>query len=119
MVRIAIVCLVVAAVTGACKPASSRVHVDTASLMPRFVERMTRVLSEPAISAGFDDLMNAIAADPTLRERGTALLGSFAADPVIAKAAAALMAGLQDQLHGDVPDPDRGAIMTLWRTACP
>jgi len=95
MVRIAIVFFALAAVTGACKPAGSRVRVDMASFIPKLTERVARVMSEPATTAGFDDLVNALGADPTLRERGTALLGSLAEDPAIAKAATAMMAELQ------------------------
>jgi hypothetical protein len=94
MIRIAIV-LLLAAVSGACKPARARVHLDAASVMPRFTERMTRVLSEPATSAAFDDLLDAVVADPTLRERGAALFGSIAEDPSVAKAGEALLAGFQ------------------------
>lgn len=95
MLRIAIVFLVLTAASGACKPTGSRMHVNTASFMSKLAERMTDVLSEPATSAGFDDLVNAIAADPTLRERGTALLAAIAEDPATAKAAAALMTEIQ------------------------
>jgi hypothetical protein len=112
MRRIAIVSLVLAALSGACKPAGSRVHFDPTSFMPKLAAQMERVLNEPAVSAGFDELLGAIAADPTLRARGTALLGSIAEDPAIAAPAAAVLSELQS-------DPALQRVVSELMTANP
>jgi len=94
MARIALVfCVLVAA--SACKPRGAEVRLDPQSLLPKLGERMTRVVSEPEVTAGFDALVTAIGADPTLRTRGAALLGGMSSDPATAAAMTDVMTKLQ------------------------
>jgi len=95
MPRIALVLCVLVATSLACKPRGAEVRLDPASLLPKLTERMTRVVSEPEVTAGFDSLIGAIGADPTLRARGTALLTGMTEDPATAKAMSDVMEQLQ------------------------
>jgi hypothetical protein len=92
--RIGLVLFVLAAASFACQPRGARVRLDPASCLPRLVERVTRVLGEPGVSDGFDELLNVVTSDPTVRDRGTALLGTLAADPAISQAISQLMTQL-------------------------
>jgi hypothetical protein len=95
MPRIALVFCVLVAASLACKPRGAEVHLDPATFLPKLTERMTHVVSEPEVTAGFDTLVAAIGADPTLRTRGAALLSGMTADPATSAAMAAVMAELQ------------------------
>src|SRR4051812_10325413 len=96
MRRIMLVLFVLAVASFSCKPRGSRVRLEPTSFMPKLAERITRVLSEPAVSSSFDALIDAVASDPTVRDRGESLLGNIAADPGTAQAISQLMAQLQE-----------------------
>jgi len=95
MPRIALVLCAVLAASVACKPRGAEVRLDPATFFPKLTARVTQVMSEPGMSAGFDGLLDAIAADATLRARGAALLAGMTADPETSAAMSGVMAQLQ------------------------
>jgi hypothetical protein len=95
MPRNALVLCVLVATSLACKPRESHVRLDPATFVPKLTARMTDLVSEPEVTAGFDALIAAIGADPTLRTRGAALLTGMTADPATSAAMSAVMEQLQ------------------------